>query len=258
MKSPFPGMDPYLELHWRDVHHSLCTYARDALQPQIAPALKARIDERLVVEDVETGESRGIMPDVHIVERQQTPIADSSAIATAEPLVVWDEDSFEGFIQIIEPSGKLVTVIEFLSPTNKTPGEGHRQYLQKQRELRQAGVSLVEIDLVRSGAWTLQVPLRQLPPAYRAALYHAVVRRSWRGEKSEVYACPLQQPLPTIRIPLRESDPADAKLDLQALVDQVYRNGAYDDLEYSKPLDPPLPPEQMSWLNERLKSSQRQ
>jgi hypothetical protein len=44
MKSPFPGMDPYLELHWRDVHHSLCTYARDALQPQVRPALLARIE----------------------------------------------------------------------------------------------------------------------------------------------------------------------------------------------------------------------
>jgi hypothetical protein len=32
MKSPFPGMDPYLEEHWRDVHHSFLTYARDELQ----------------------------------------------------------------------------------------------------------------------------------------------------------------------------------------------------------------------------------
>ncbi len=28
MPSPFPGMDPYLESHWRDVHHSLITYTR--------------------------------------------------------------------------------------------------------------------------------------------------------------------------------------------------------------------------------------
>jgi len=26
MKSPFPGMDPYLEQHWRSVHHRLLTY----------------------------------------------------------------------------------------------------------------------------------------------------------------------------------------------------------------------------------------
>lgn len=29
MPSPFPGMDPYLEAHWGDVHTSLATYARD-------------------------------------------------------------------------------------------------------------------------------------------------------------------------------------------------------------------------------------
>ncbi|HBJ33170.1 MAG TPA: hypothetical protein DDZ51_00095 [Planctomycetaceae bacterium] len=27
--SPFPGMDPYLEYHWRSVHHRLITYLGD-------------------------------------------------------------------------------------------------------------------------------------------------------------------------------------------------------------------------------------
>ena len=34
MASPFPGMDPYLEQFWGDVHHALITYARDQLQPE--------------------------------------------------------------------------------------------------------------------------------------------------------------------------------------------------------------------------------
>lgn len=36
MASPFPGMDPYLEQHWGDVHPSFITYARDQLQPHLA------------------------------------------------------------------------------------------------------------------------------------------------------------------------------------------------------------------------------
>jgi hypothetical protein len=28
MPSPFPGMDPYLEVHWRDIHASLIIYSR--------------------------------------------------------------------------------------------------------------------------------------------------------------------------------------------------------------------------------------
>jgi len=35
---------------------------------------------------------------------------------------------------------------------------------------------------------------------------------------------PLRQRLPAIRVPLRETD-ADVPLDLQALIEQVYRHG---------------------------------
>lgn len=42
-------MDPYLETSpfWSDVHQSLITYLRDALQPAIMPRYNARIDERI-------------------------------------------------------------------------------------------------------------------------------------------------------------------------------------------------------------------
>ncbi len=34
MPSPFPGMDPYLEAHWGDIHHRIVNYACDAIQDQ--------------------------------------------------------------------------------------------------------------------------------------------------------------------------------------------------------------------------------
>jgi len=41
MKNPFPGMNPYLEAHWRDVHTSLVTYATLEVtrgpEPPLAP-----------------------------------------------------------------------------------------------------------------------------------------------------------------------------------------------------------------------------
>ena len=49
MKSPFPGMDPYLETRWSDVHLSLATYSRDALNGLLPPGLLARSEERSVV-----------------------------------------------------------------------------------------------------------------------------------------------------------------------------------------------------------------
>jgi hypothetical protein len=53
-------------------------------------------------------------------------------------------------------------------------------------------------------------------------------------------------------IPLRKQD-KDASLDLQALLEQVYRNGRYDDIDYSRTPDPPLLPEDTEWAAELLK-----
>ena len=68
MKSPFPGMDPYLEAHWLDVHPRLIVEASNQLQGQLGESLIARIEERLIVEDPASGDSRRIGPDLRIVE----------------------------------------------------------------------------------------------------------------------------------------------------------------------------------------------
>ncbi len=266
VKSPFPGMDPYLERHWRDVHHSLCTYAKDVLQPQVTPALRARVEERLVVE-AEGAEPRSIYPDAKIFEREPRgdvyPRAgwsgDSSAVAVAEPLIVRVETEpfYEGFIAVIDPTtgGKLVTVIEFLSTTNKVGTHGPSMYQQKQRELLGAGVSLVEIDLLRAGGWVLRVPMEHIAPRHRTP-YRACVQRAWAPIEYEFYPMPLAEPLPTIRIPLRKTD-NDALLDIQSLIAQVYANGAYDDLDYRSPPEPALGADAEAWADKLLKSASR-
>jgi hypothetical protein len=137
-------MDPYLELWWRDIHHTLCTYARDAIQPQLGNGLKARVDERLVVEAGEL--ERNIYPDVGIVEgyllKEGGESAPGSAAAVAEPETVVvqlaSEPARQAYIHIIDirNNNQLITAIEFLSPSNKLPGNGRDQYLQKQKETR--------------------------------------------------------------------------------------------------------------------------
>lgn len=51
MRSPFPGMDPYPEAHWLDVHPRLIVAAATVIQQQLGEDLVARIEERLLVED---------------------------------------------------------------------------------------------------------------------------------------------------------------------------------------------------------------
>ena len=67
MKSPFPGMDPYLESHWGDIHTTLMVYARNQLNAQLPDDLQARVEESLaVMEDDE--KTRTVYPDVRVVE----------------------------------------------------------------------------------------------------------------------------------------------------------------------------------------------
>ena len=67
MKSPFPGMDPYLEQSSRDVHAALIIYSRDQLQSQLPEDLYARVEERIVLESAEAWrQSR--YPDVRVFE----------------------------------------------------------------------------------------------------------------------------------------------------------------------------------------------
>ena len=48
------------------------------------------------------------------------------------------------------------------------------------------------------------------------------------------------------------------KLALQPLIEAVYQRSRYARrIDYSKPLDPPLTPEQAAWLRERLRGEQR-
>ena len=69
MPSPFPGMDPYLERHWGDVHTRLITYASDQLQRILPRDLRARVEERVVVAG--SGQVRPIFRDVRMVETRR-------------------------------------------------------------------------------------------------------------------------------------------------------------------------------------------
>ena len=86
--------------------------------------------------------------------------------------------------------------------------------------------------------------------------YRACVHRSWEGPRRAYYAFPINLPLPAIPIPLRQTD-AEARLDLQPLIEQVYRNGAYDDIDYTKPADPPLTGDAATWADTLLRQAGR-
>ncbi len=263
MASPFPGMDPYLEHYWGDVHQALITYARDQLQADLPSDLRARVGERVFVESA-TGSERSIYPDLRVMEvrpRQGRALAVSkTAAVVAEPLRfrLSDEPVTQGYIEIIDVATqrRVVTVIEVLSLSNKVHGPGRVLFQQKQQECKDAGVNLVEIDLLRSGPWVLTIEEHRVPPSHRTA-YRVSVYRAEEVPIGEFYAVPLRERLPVIKVPLRPKDD-DVELDLQPLIDQCYHNGGYDeDINYQGEPDPPLDPADARWADALLRKKRR-
>src|SRR5262245_53803447 len=91
MPSPFPGMDPYLEAHWRDVHARLIIYASDALQVLLPRGLRARVEESVLLETPEGISGHPLFPDVRVVEYASTRVTTAppeSATAAAETILL--------------------------------------------------------------------------------------------------------------------------------------------------------------------------
>ena len=211
----------------------------DQLQTRLPADLRARVEERVFVEPV-FGVSRSVYPDIRVVERgrgRSAATAVEPGPAEDEPLVIYlpDEPVMERYIEIIDVgSGRpVVTAVEVLSLSNKLPGEGQELYRRKQQELRDGHANLVEIDLLRAGDRLLSVGASRIPVAYRTPYQVCVYRATADIPCYEIYRVPLRERLPVIKIPLRLTDP-DIPLDLQALIDQCYHNGGYDeDIDYS-------------------------
>ncbi|MFZ4593939.1 MAG: DUF4058 family protein [Verrucomicrobiaceae bacterium] len=253
--NPFPGMNPFLERHWSDVHTKLITYIADAIAEDLPLELNARSEERVTLYGAD-GKGASLRADVAVMEPWKRGIppqwrpgaTTAGGVIATKPVFVLHEEITERWIEISDRNGKLITVIEVLSPANK---DGDiRGYLSRRDTYLQAGVNLVEIDLLRGGTHVLAVPLRavETPGSTR---YLTCVSRATCPEGCEVYVTPLREPLPDLSIPLREKD-ADIVLPLQPLVDRCHRMGGYWNANYRRIPDPALPEDEARWVHEQV------
>jgi hypothetical protein len=250
MKSPFPGMDPHIEARglWADFHTKLIGEIERGLAAALPERYFVQTGERayVVLAGTNGKEESPFYPDVG-VEASREPAAEGAAV-TMRAFI--DEHFRENFIEIYEsdPEVRLVTSIEVLSPSNKRRGsEGWEQYLRKRNALLLGSANLVEIDLVRGGQ---RMPMVEPWPN---SPYYLLVGRQSRVPYCRVWPVHFQQALPEIPVPLASPDP-DVPLALQPLIEAVYERSRYARrIDYAKPLDPPLTPEQAAWLQGRLR-----
>jgi hypothetical protein len=160
MNYPFPGMDPYLEhpVLWESVHARLIVAIANQLQPKLDPRYIASIEERIFIE----GPQRRI-PDVWKQKVHNAPEMTSVAEGESDTAViveVEDLEIHEGRVEILDSCNvmRLVSLIEVVSPTNKTAGPGRESYKAKQKETLRRNCHLVEIDLLRHGRHVVTIP----------------------------------------------------------------------------------------------------
>ena len=222
MPSPFPGMDPYLEDEklWPSFQHHLVNCLYQILLPGLVDRYRARVGQR------------------HYVTEQ--------ALFTS----VIREEHHEDYIEIRQRGdGRLVTLVDLVSPANKVMAAGRSAYLEKRREGRNASANLVELDLVLQGQPTLEYSRDGLPDWD----YAVTVTRSTQPERYEIYTATLQKRLPRFRLPLAPDD-RDTVLDLHTAFSRCYDQGGFASrIDYKRDPATPLNSEDRQWLDEVLR-----
>jgi hypothetical protein len=216
-------------------------HSAEALNEELPRSYVAKVETRIALVSFDEPRSERV-PDVLLARGEKPARSDPpgrSGLATLEPITIplakREVEVRERWVEILQvPDLELVTVLDILSPSNKA-GLGRADYLVKREAYIDRPVNLVEIDLILRGA---RMPMEwRLPPGD----YYAVVARAEKRPDAEVYAWPIQHPLPALPIPLRSPDP-DVALDLARVFTLSYDRGRYERIvRYGTPLAAGLP-----------------
>lgn len=262
MPSPFPGMDPYLEdpIFWRGFHNMMIAEITGVLNADLPPGFAANYEERVYILPTQ----QIVYPDVVVMQEpsERPPLAGGGGgTAVVEPgvphgvLTAYPEEMREGFVEVRtgDEWEEVVTIIEVLSPANKTIGNvGRELYLEKQHAVLESETHLMEIDLLRRGTHTVAAPLDKLRE--RGTWDHLVcLHRSTQRYTYEFWMNRLREPLPEVRVPLTQGIP-DVVMDLQEVFTRTYDRGPYKRrVNYRK--DPPVPlePDDTAWADALLR-----
>lgn len=224
MPSPFPGMDPFLEEPklWAAYHHQLVAALYQLLLPGLVDRYRARIGAR----------------------QYRSELALFTSIIR--------EDHTEEFIEIrSRTDGRLVTLVEVVSPANKTTPAGRAAYLDTRSVAIGGKGATVEIDLVTQGKPALDFSRDGLPE-----YDHTVtVTRAPTPDRYEIYTATVSKRLPKFKLPLAADD-RDTVLDLQVAVARAYDQGDFGkhvDYRGALPVDVKLTDASKTWVAEWLK-----
>jgi hypothetical protein len=248
MRSPFPGMNPYLEAPalWSEVHSWLIVELARMLNQRIIPKYRAAVEKRVYEESILVG-----IPDVSVVRQRSNQPAQpqSTTMTLSQPILVAlpeSETTIERYLEVREvATGEVVTVVEILSPKNKRTGEGRDQYLSKRQKVLGSQSHLVEIDLLRGGE---ALPMQDAG----ASDYRVLVSRVEQRPIAELYLFNLRDRVPCFGLPLRSGDES-VPIDLNVLMQMVYESAALDlAIDYGQQPTPGLSQDDFDWVQKTI------
>jgi len=246
-------MDPYLEQTgiWNQVHTSLIVAIQRFLARRLRPKYIVTIEQRTFVAVADQPMPVG-KPDVLVVMPQSSLSVSPSPVPVLAEVreaytveVPLPEEVRQRYLEVRDQvTGEAVTVIELLSPTNKT--NYRRRYLAKRLDILGGETNLVEIDLLRGGK---PMPMTGDAPATH---YRILVSRAWTRPRAQAFLFNIQQPIPDTPIPLRRGE-AEPRLPLNQLLHEIYDAAGYDLMvDYRRPPAGPLDEATAAWAAEVL------
>jgi hypothetical protein len=213
VRSPFPGMNPYLESHawWTSFQTWFIATWCEAIAEKLPDHYDANIAEQV-----------WLTKDVPRLDEARQP-----------------------YIEILHrPDERLVAVLEVLSPANKE-NPGRRDYLTKRNALLLQPIHLIELELLRRGQ---RLPMERALPS---GDYYYLLCRSEKRFDCDVYTWSLRAPLPTLPVPLLEPDP-DILIDLSVAFDQAFQRGRFSKrMKYRDDLPGKLDADTLRWVREQ-------
>ncbi len=239
----YPGINAHLHSYlqsaeggWEVFHATHIIHLAEVINRQLPPGYVVDPERSMQIRHhhPDTGEPLvwKPRPDVTIYEREfrrgepatvatpTTPTLRRTAIASVDVL---DEQSFLRAVVIREIDaqgqiGKPITWIELLSPTNKPPNSGYLLYREKRNTTLHSQLVLVEIDYLHETRSPVPL-LASYPDGEPDAFPYSIVVTDPRPSLEEgmlaVYSIAVDEPLPTILIPLAGND--SLTLDMNAV-----------------------------------------
>lgn len=238
-KNPFKGINPILHTIlqdtskspdpkisnaslWPAFHSQHLTHLADAIQSVLPPGYAALQEVGLQISEPDFGASRNPVPDLSVWQLNRPRLGTGSGgvmvLEAPAPYVIGLNDLEYSLERIIFSigiypgvsshmrSGRPVTRIELLSPSNKPGSGGSAIFLKNYITALKSGTSVIILDYLHETPSPLTMIPRYPDEAGSHAYNVSVADARTEAKDTRIYGFDVDSPIPALTIPLADED----------------------------------------------------